>query len=127
MPKFIKYFLISTLLSLFVVFSQDYPVQPAQQSGPAFIVHLIILYLLAKMYRDYLEEGHFNTSILMIFFSVFVVTLFSIILIPLITGITYIDGYNILNFIKTIEQSLTILNIAMYCYDNYSKELKCKI
>lgn len=60
----------------------------------------------------------------MIFFCVSVSTIFSIILIPLITGMTYSNGYNMLNFIKTIEQSLTILNIAMYCYDNYFIELK---
>ena len=85
---------------------------------------MAILYLLADMYKDYLKKGYFNTSILMIFFCVSVSTIFSIILIPLITGMTYSNGYNMLNFIKTIEQSLTILNIAMYCYDNYFIELK---
>lgn len=124
MFKFIKNFNISLIVSLFVVFSQDYPVQPAQQSIPAYIVHLIILYLLADMYKDYLKKGHFNTSILIIFFCVFIATILSIMLIPLITGRTYSNGYNMLNFIKTIEQSLTILNIAMYCYDNYFIESK---
>ena len=124
MLKFAKNFIISLIVLLFVVYSQDYPVQPAQQSIPAYIVHLIILYLLADMYKDYLKKGYFNTSILMIFFCVSVSTIFSIILIPLITGMTYSNGYNMLNFIKTIEQSLTILNIAMYCYDNYFIELK---
>ena len=56
MFKFIKNFIISLIVSLFVVFSQDYPVQPAQQSIPAYIVHLIILYLLADMYKDYLKK-----------------------------------------------------------------------
>lgn len=124
MFKFIKNFIISLIVSLFVVFSQDYPVQPAQQSIPAYIVHLIILYLLADMYKDYLKKGHFNTSILIIFLCVFIATILSIMLIPLITGRTYSNGYNMLNFIKTIEQSLTILNIAMYCYDNYFIESK---
>ena len=124
MFKFIKNFIISLIVSLFVVFSQEYPVQPAQQSIPAYIVHLIILYLLADMYKDYLKKGHFNTSILIIFFCVFIATILSIMLIPLITGRTYSNGYNMLNFIKTIEQSLTILNIAMYCYDNYFIESK---
>ena len=124
MFKFIKNFIISLIVSLFVVFSQDYPVQPAQQSIPAYIVHLIILYLLADMYKDYLKKGHFNTSILIIFFCVFIATILSIMLIPLIAGRTYSNGYNMLNFIKTIEQSLTILNIAMYCYDNYFIESK---
>lgn len=124
MFKFIKNFIISLIVSLFVVFSQDYPVQPAQQSIPAYIVHLIILYLLADMYKDYLKKGHFNTSILIIFFCVFIATILSIMLIPLITGRTYSNGYNMLNFIKTIEQSLTILNIAMYCYNNYFIESK---
>lgn len=124
MFKFIKNFIISLIVSLFVVFSQDYPVQPAQQSIPAYIVHLIILYLLADMYKDYLKKGHFNTSILIIFLCVFIATILSIILIPLITSRTYSNGYNMLNFIKTIEQSLTILNIAMYCYDNYFIESK---
>lgn len=124
MFKFIKNFIISLIVSLFVVFSQNYPVQPAQQSIPAYIVHLIILYLLADMYKDYLKKGHFNTSILIIFFCVFIATILSIMLIPLITGRTYSNGYNMLNFIKTIEQSLTILNIAMYCYDNYFIESK---
>lgn len=124
MFKFIKNFIISLIVSLFVVFSQDYPVQPAQQSILAYIVHLIILYLLADMYKDYLKKGHFNTSILIIFFCVFIATILSIMLIPLITGRTYSNGYNMLNFIKTIEQSLTILNIAMYCYDNYFIESK---
>ena len=76
------------------------------------------------MYKDYLKKGHFNTSILIIFFCVFIATILSIMLIPLITGRTYSNGYNMLNFIKTIEQSLTILNIAMYCYDNYFIESK---
>lgn len=124
MFKFIKNFIISLIVSLFVVFSQDYPVQPAQQSIPAYIVHLIILYLLADMYKDYLKKGHFNTSILIIFFCVFIATILSIILIPLITSRTYSNGYNMLNFIKTIEQSFTILNISMYCYDNYFIESK---
>lgn len=124
MFKFIKNFIISLIVSLFVVFSQDYPVQPAQQSIPAYIVHLIILYLLADMYKDYLKKGRFNTSILIIFFCVFIATILSIILIPLITSRTYSNGYNMLNFIKTIEQSFTILNIAMYCYVNYFIESK---
>lgn len=124
MFKFIKNFIISLIVSLFVVFSQDYPVQPAQQSIPAYIVHLIILYLLADMYKDYLKKGHFNTSILIIFLCVFIATILSIILIPLITSRTYSNGYNMLNFIKTIKQSFTILNIAMYCYDNYFIESK---
>lgn len=64
MFKFIKNFIISLIVSLFVVFSQDYPVQPAQQSIPAYIVHLIILYLLADMYKDYLKKENFNTSII---------------------------------------------------------------
>lgn len=64
MLKFAKNFIISLIVSLFVVYSQDYPVQPAQQSIPAYIVHLIILYLLADMYKDYLKKGYFNTSIL---------------------------------------------------------------
>lgn len=124
MFKFIKNFIISLIVSLFVVFSQDYPVQPAQQSIPAYIVHLIILYLLADMYKDYLKKEQFNTSILIIFLCVFIATILSIILIPLITSRTYSNGYNMLNFIKTLEQSFTILNIAMYCYDNYFIESK---
>ena len=32
MLKFAKNFIISLIVSLFVVYSQDYPVQPAQQS-----------------------------------------------------------------------------------------------
>ena len=122
--KFAKNFIISLIVSLFVVYSQDYPVQPAQQSILAYIVHLIILYLLGDMYKKYLEGEGYNTSILLIFFCVSVATILSIILIPLITGMTYSNGYNALNFIKTIEQNLTILNIGMYCYDNYFIELK---
>ena len=76
------------------------------------------------MYKKYLEGEGYNTSILLIFFCVSVATILSIILIPLITGMTYSNGYNALNFIKTIEQNLTILNIGMYCYDNYFIELK---
>ena len=68
MLKFAKNFIISLIVSLFVVYSQDYPVQPAQQSILAYFVHLIILYLLGDMYKKYLEGEGYNTSILLIFF-----------------------------------------------------------
>lgn len=124
MKKFLKYFFISLCASLFVVYSQDYPIQPAKESILAYITHAIMLWVLAKMYKDYLENGGFNTSNLLIFSSVFLATFFSIILLPLITSTTYSNGYNLLTFMKTVEMSFTILNIGMFCYDNYFINIK---
>lgn len=124
MKKFLKYFFISLCASLFVVYSQDYPIQPAKESILAYITHAIMLWVLAKMYKDYLENGGFNTSNLLIFPSVFLATFFSIILLPLITSTTYSNGYNLLTFMKTVEMSFTILNIGMFCYDNYFINIK---
>ena len=124
LKKFLKYFFISLCASLFVVYSQDYPIQPAKESILAYITHAIMLWVLAKMYKDYLENGGFNTSNLLIFSSVFLATFFSIILLPLITSTTYSNGYNLLTFMKTVEMSYTILNIGMFCYDNYFINIK---
>ena len=124
LKKFLKYLVISFLASLVVIYSQDYPIQPAKESILAYITHAIMLCVLVIMYKDYLEKGKFNTSNLLMFSSAFIITFLSILLLPLITGTIYSNGYNLLTFIKTVEISFTVLNIGMFCYDNYFINIK---